>query len=223
MPANSPKSSDSTREQLLDAAEALFLERGLGDVSLREIVREAGQKNQSALQYHFGSRDGLINAILSRRVGQLELRRRALVDDALSNNAEPGLRECCSLVVSAPFLLCRERGDFRDFLGLFGLHLLAANPGYARFVESQQAPSLSFLWANMQRHLTHLEPELLALRIDNAFATTLLAISGRARRGGSFRGHRAELFLNNLVDQVAAMLDAPASATTKALLDSKER
>src|SRR3546814_5693299 len=44
------------RTRILDAAGALIAERGLEGVSLREITREAGQKNTTALQYHFGDR-----------------------------------------------------------------------------------------------------------------------------------------------------------------------
>ena len=47
-----------TRERLLLTAEKLLGERGINGVSLREITREAGQRNASALHYHFGSRDG---------------------------------------------------------------------------------------------------------------------------------------------------------------------
>lgn len=77
--------NDSTREQLLAAAEKLFLQHGLDEVSTRAIVREAGQKNHSALQYHFGGRDGLISAILVRRMQQVEGRRSVLVDEVLGN------------------------------------------------------------------------------------------------------------------------------------------
>ena len=63
---------------LLRTAERLFAERGLEAVSTRMISREAGQKNHSALQYHFGNRDGLIEAILNYRltpINQERLRR----------------------------------------------------------------------------------------------------------------------------------------------------
>jgi len=55
-------------EQLLLAAEQLLAEKGLGAVSVREIARAAGQKNHSALSYHFGSIDALIESILDYRM-----------------------------------------------------------------------------------------------------------------------------------------------------------
>jgi AcrR family transcriptional regulator len=214
--------AESTREQLLDAAERLFLEHGLDEVSLRAIVREAGQRNQSALQYHFGGREALIAAILNRRMQQVEARRRSLVDAALAGGAALELRDGCALLVRAPFLLCRERRDFRTFLGQFGQRLLASGRDITLAADHQQLPSLRDMRRLLRHELGHLHPELLDLRTENANSLALLAISRRARRGGSFRGRRAELFFNNLVDQVAAMLAAPVSPATEALLDGAD-
>lgn len=61
-----------TRELILDAAERLYAERGLDGVSLREITEAAGQRNNAAVHYHFGGRDGLVRALFERRYAQLE-------------------------------------------------------------------------------------------------------------------------------------------------------
>jgi AcrR family transcriptional regulator len=57
-----------TRERLLDAAERLWSERGVDGVSLREIRLAAGQRNSSALQFHFGDREGLLLALTDRHL-----------------------------------------------------------------------------------------------------------------------------------------------------------
>jgi AcrR family transcriptional regulator len=59
-------SSEDTRLALIRAAERLFAERGIDAISLREVSAEAGQGNNSAVSYHFQSREGLIDAILER-------------------------------------------------------------------------------------------------------------------------------------------------------------
>ena len=68
----------ATALQLLLAAERLFAEHGLAGISLRQISIEAGSSNNSAIQYHFGSKDDLLRAIFAYRLGDL-MQRRALL------------------------------------------------------------------------------------------------------------------------------------------------
>jgi AcrR family transcriptional regulator len=72
----------STPDKLLDAAARLFAERGIENVAVAEIVRAAGQRNASAVNYHFGTRDDLLHAVLARHVPVLAGRRRELLDVA---------------------------------------------------------------------------------------------------------------------------------------------
>ena len=56
-----------------------YAERSIDSVSLNEITVAAGQKNRNALQYHFGNRDGLLQAIIDKHaLPASELRRRHL-------------------------------------------------------------------------------------------------------------------------------------------------
>jgi AcrR family transcriptional regulator len=63
-----------TRESLLDAAETLFSERGIQAASLRAITEQAGA-NLAAVHYHFGSKQGLVRAVFSRRLAPLNTER----------------------------------------------------------------------------------------------------------------------------------------------------
>jgi len=65
------------RERLIEIGERLFARRGFAAVSLREVSAAAGQRNTSAVQYHFGSKQGLIEAILLHRLGPVNERRLA--------------------------------------------------------------------------------------------------------------------------------------------------
>lgn len=75
------------RHVLMDTAERLFALEGLA-VSDRRIAQEAGNANHSAVKYHFGGRDGLLDALLGRHLSDLEAERGArlaasqtLIDD----------------------------------------------------------------------------------------------------------------------------------------------
>ncbi|HSZ35450.1 MAG TPA: TetR/AcrR family transcriptional regulator [Acidimicrobiales bacterium] len=69
----------STKEQIVLAAEQLFAERGYDGVSLREIGAAAGSSNNSAVQYHFGSKEQLVVAIFEHRLDYIDERRGLLV------------------------------------------------------------------------------------------------------------------------------------------------
>jgi AcrR family transcriptional regulator len=78
--------STGTREVILAAAERLFAERGMHGVSNRQISEAAGQGNNAAACYHFGTRTDLLRAIESKhRVPIEELRAQMLADIAHSN------------------------------------------------------------------------------------------------------------------------------------------
>ena len=59
-----------TKERILDAAEHLFAERGVDGASLRAVTREA-HVNLAAVHYHFGSKEGLLEAVVARRIGPI--------------------------------------------------------------------------------------------------------------------------------------------------------
>ncbi|SHN43169.1 TetR/AcrR family transcriptional regulator [Cryptosporangium aurantiacum] len=83
-----------TKDEILVAAERMFAERGF-EVSLREIGAAAGQRNNSAVQYHFGDKAGLVTALYEYRMAPLDARRRALLDDVHAKGRE---RELPALV-----------------------------------------------------------------------------------------------------------------------------
>src|SRR5438552_16240986 len=67
----------STAERLLDVGEELFAVHGIDAVSTRTITGAAGA-NSAALHYHFGSKEGLVEAILRRRMTAVRARRQQL-------------------------------------------------------------------------------------------------------------------------------------------------
>ncbi|HEX4507479.1 MAG TPA: TetR/AcrR family transcriptional regulator [Alphaproteobacteria bacterium] len=74
-----PKSV-ATRAKLIAVAERLFADKGVEGVSLAEINRVARQRHSNACHYHFGSKDGLIQAILEKHVPAISANRNAMFD-----------------------------------------------------------------------------------------------------------------------------------------------
>ena len=69
---------EETKEKILDAAEELFALNGFAATSIRAITSHA-EVNLAALNYHFGSKDALIDAVFERRIGPLNQARLSLL------------------------------------------------------------------------------------------------------------------------------------------------
>lgn len=109
-----PRASTDTRRALYLAGLRRFAAEGWHTARIRDIVADAGQGNDSAINYHFGSRRGLLEEILARGVSLMEDERRA--DLERWRTQPPGLDEAVRAVVAplADLLLDDEgRGILR--------------------------------------------------------------------------------------------------------------
>jgi AcrR family transcriptional regulator len=70
------------KERMILIGEVVFADHGIAGASMREIASKAGQKNHYAVQYHFGSREGLVKAIFDYRMQQMEPARQAMLEQA---------------------------------------------------------------------------------------------------------------------------------------------
>ena len=74
-----PEDARSTRQRIMRSAETLFAERGFETVSLRDITG-AADANVAAVNYHFGSKERLIDAVIERHVVPINEERLELLD-----------------------------------------------------------------------------------------------------------------------------------------------
>lgn len=211
--------ADDTRERLMRAAERLFAQDGIENVSVRAIVREAGQRNESAMHYHFGNKAGLIEALQDQRVQQVVDLRRQAFDEATGDERVPPVRELCYLMVEPAFRLCSRDKGFRDFISVFGQRLVISGAAANAHLVGRRDNRLAAVTRLLREHLPNLDDLVFDMRMESMGRFTMLAMSRRARSGGSFRGKQARLFLNDLADTMAGMLQAPVSAETREVLD----
>lgn len=101
-----------TREALLDAAEKLFSEHGIQASSLRAITHQAGA-NLAAVNYHFGSKEGLVRAVFSRRLKPMEEERFRLLDaiDLSAGREGQGIEQVVAAFVAPVLRRMRETPD----------------------------------------------------------------------------------------------------------------
>ena len=121
-----PERSDG-KTKLILAAEQLFAKGGIEGVSLREIAAAAGQGNHHAVQYHFGSREGLIHAIFVYRMRQMETRRGEMLAAAEATGLLGDARSIVEIIF-LPQLELPGQHDNHSYAH-FLLHYLLRNDG----------------------------------------------------------------------------------------------
>ncbi|WP_372759372.1 TetR/AcrR family transcriptional regulator, partial [Litorivivens sp.] len=208
--------SETTRLHIMDTAEALFLEHGIDAVSDRAILREAGQRNLSALKYHFDGRDGLLTALQERRGEQVEARRQEILATLNALGGTISLRGACDVLLSTYFSLCREDESFRRFLAKFGQYSMIH--GNSLLIVEPITSSLEQIFQIIVDQLPAMDLSLLLMRLENANAMGILALTRRAQSDKAFHGKDADLFVENLLDQLVAMISAPISPKTQRLI-----
>lgn len=117
--------TEDTREKLLDTAEVLFGQHGFARVSVRQITREAGA-NVASVNYHFGSREGLLKAVFERRILPLNDERIRLLDaeEAAAGAGPLPLEALLRVFVAPTFRMTREHPAFMRFMGRMHLEPL---------------------------------------------------------------------------------------------------
>lgn len=126
-----------TVERILDAAEQLFAEKGFAETSLRLITSKAGV-NLAAVNYHFGSKKALIQAVFSRFLGpycaslERELDRRQAQRPARTATLEELLE---MLVEQALAVKPRSGDDLSIFMRLLGLAFSQSQGHLRRYLE----------------------------------------------------------------------------------------
>jgi AcrR family transcriptional regulator len=205
------RDATDTRETLLRTAQQMFARDGIYQVPLKRIVETAGQRNASALHYHFGGRDGLLAAITARQDGAIEDERAVLLAELAETDRLGDLRSLVEALV-VPFAHRLATPDGREYLriveqlvGLFDMWDVdvAGGPTGAQRV-----------LFHIQDCLGELPPAVRHERVTIllALVTATLAMRARALDDGPPPALDHDAFVANLVDMAVGALSAPGSA-----------
>ena len=202
----------STRELLLDAAERLFADRGLHGVSLREIGLTAGQRNNGATQYHFGSKEGLVLAVFERRSARVNRRRLQLLDFAL----EEGRGEVRDLIEVFIWPLADEVAEGNFYVTF--LDRLRTD-GNSQILASASDPAVTSAYRRIGRllrdgPLRHQSDAVFGNRWASVIDTGINRLARFQSPGVAEAPYRSALsldaFVTDLIDGLAGFLAAPS-------------
>ena len=172
--------SSVTKEKILDAAEALFMEHGFEATGLRQITTGAGV-NLAAVHYHFGSKEELFHAVLTRRLDPMNQQRVTLLDQ-LERDARGG-HLSCEAIIGAMFIpalaLARDKArGGKNFLRLIGRAYADPAPFIRQFLSHQYAPMIARFKAAFGRALPHLPAKELSWRLHFLMGALSYTLAG---------------------------------------------
>lgn len=206
-PSSSPTTPAATRERILDAAEELFGRDGVAHTSTRAILRAARQRNESALQYHFGGRDGLIAALHARRMEQVEQLRQARLA-RIDPEARLGVRQIVEIQITPFVEMAQLDPGFVHYLRAIGEVAFSPRAQLLELVGRYEVTSDARLRSYVERAGGDLSGDVLDRRSDMARRFMILSLSQWAREHGRFDGPETKRFLTDLIDMLAAMFTA---------------
>ena len=185
---------------------------------MREISREAGQKNSSALQYHFDSKQALITAILTRRMSALDYRRLEYVDRLEAQGKGTDLRSLvAALLMPMAESLAPEKRQTAIIQYVGFLSAVQSHPDYDLVELSRNSKNLGLvrLLRLIGKLLPHVPDTVLQQRYIMVISQGVHALAEferlwrrRRRSRNPFDLGRA---IENLIDMTTGALGAPVS------------
>jgi AcrR family transcriptional regulator len=223
MPSVSRAAPADTKSQIKAAAQLLFARHGVDAVTIQQIVAAAGQRNNAALHYHFGSKEELIRQLVVDGAAVLDERRQGMLREIDARGGPSTIREVL-LVLVMPVI---ELGNDERWRG------------YIRFTSSLQASdrrtlraALNNRWnagyvacfAHLKRMLP-LPPALVEQRLTifSIYANAILSAREAAEETRKSRNNRLwdqRSTIDNILDTLEATITCPPSAQTFAILQA---
>jgi AcrR family transcriptional regulator len=194
-----------TRLRLIQAAERLIGERGVAEVTVRDVTTEAGASS-AAVHYHFETKEGLIRAVLDNRFAVTNLERLRTAESTMTFNS---VSELATAIVRPAFAYrsAPESTNYLDFVAALLLH-----PDYVPMVVDYYADHLDAFVGRAQVLRPDLDLETIAHRL--VFALFLVFFTAGSNTSPLNLwvieiGHDPGNVEDHLVDAVAGILSAP--------------
>jgi AcrR family transcriptional regulator len=216
--------SADTKTRILDAAELLFMEHGFEATSLRQLTT-AASVNLAAVNYHFGSKEELFQAVLTRRLDPMNQERIDLL--AKMERDSPGRPVSCEKILFAMLIpalkLARdEKRGGKNFLRLLGRAYADPAPFIRHFLSAQYAEMIGRYKEAFLRALPNLSRQELTWRLHFVMGALSYTLAGTDAL--KLFSHMApndkdndELLLQRLAPFLVAGLKAPPLGDTRKL------
>ncbi len=213
------KPPHETRTRILDAAEELFMQHGFGGTSMRLLTAKAGV-NLAAVNYHFGSKHALVEALFRRRLDPMNQARIAELEK-LEASGSPSPEAIIRAFVAPSLRLIEDaKGGGRNFIRLLGRTYTEPAKALRQLIGQMYAPTMQRYKAALERALPQMPRDELVWRMHFMFGTlayTLAATDTVQLIAGCKPEDRydARLLEERLAAFLAAGLNAPLKSSIR--------
>lgn len=217
-------SADNTKTRILDAAESLFMEHGFEATSLRSLTATAGV-NLAAVNYHFGTKEELFQAVLTRRLDPMNQERIDLLE-RLERDAGGKPMSCekilFTMLIPALRLARDEKRGGKNFLRLLGRAYADPAPFIRHFLSAQYAEMIGRYKEAFLKALPHLSRQELTWRLHFVMGALSYTLAGTDAmklfaQVSAVDKYDDELLLQRLAPFLVAGLKAPPLAESPRL------
>jgi AcrR family transcriptional regulator len=202
----------NTKDRILDSAERLFARDGFEATSLRAITAEAGV-NLAAVNYHFQSKEALVQAVIGRRMGPVNASRLALLDgyEAAAGDSPVDVEKIMDAFLRPVVEMVGSHA--REFVPLIGRIYTEPGDFSARLFKQQFEPLAQRFFPALQRALPDVPHTELSWRIHFAIGALAHTMAGskllELMSGGRCQISDVEATLGRLKPFILAGLTAP--------------
>jgi len=217
----------STKTQILDVAEQLFAEHGFADTSLRAIT-SAAEVNLASVNYHFGSKKMLIQAVLQRYLEILMPAVEAQLDTLLSEVEKPQIQQVFSSLVEPLLELNNIRpGGSAIFVQLLGRGYSETQGHLRKYITFHYGETLTRFVDTIHLAVPELPASEMFWRLHfviGTFVFTMASSQALAEISVADYQQKVEIedIISRLIPYISAGVAAPAAMTFNTINSEKE-
>ena len=170
----------NTKKRIMDAAEILFAERGFERTTTHLLTSMAGV-NQAAVNYHFGSKDKLIEEVIMRRLSPIS--RQSLTSlqrieaEADRTSLRPKTEDVLLAIIDPFFKISSASSSESFFLAIVGRALVEQDKTIQSIYRNCYKPVLNMIFNMLKKSMPEFPEQILHLRIHFALGTITYAMN----------------------------------------------
>jgi AcrR family transcriptional regulator len=195
------------KTRLILTGERLFADVGIQGVSMREIAAKAGQGNHFAVQYHFGSREGLVQAIFDFRMQQMEAMRGEMIAALEANGRHLDAYSILEVILLPQLHL--DGGHNRSYGNFLSQYLLQGDWDEFGHFGSEAPPQLGRALALLRERVNYLPAQVAQRRLVNVSLMFLNLLVRHSRMEAHEFPESFEHALDDTMEQIVTAMCLP--------------